>query len=107
MLAPTLILAILARRGLLTDHGGAHSLWQTAAHTLGVLQLGAEPHEGLLLSISNDTSVKLWEQATGVVKKSLKNENRVRFNAMCINSFQQEVNSTPPPDIKIIFGMNL
>ena len=64
---------------------------QTAAHTLGVLQMGAEAHEGLLLSISNDTTVKLWEQATGAVKKSLKNGNRVRFNAMCINSHQQEV----------------
>ena len=62
-----------------------------SSHQLGILQMVAEPHEGVILSISNDITVKVWESLSGASKKMLKNDNRVRFNAMHVDAANCDV----------------
>uniref|UniRef100_A0A7S4KMP1 Uncharacterized protein n=1 Tax=Guillardia theta TaxID=55529 RepID=A0A7S4KMP1_GUITH len=69
-------------------------------HQLGILALVAEIHEGVLFSISNDTTIKVWEIASGTPRKSFKEENRIgygvenkmmRFNCICVNTATQDI----------------
>ena len=71
----------------------APTAWGAAmsSHGLGLLSLVAEPHEGVMVSIANDTCVKVWENASGANKKTLKSETRSRFNAVHVDPVNQDV----------------
>ncbi|KAJ1494638.1 quinon protein alcohol dehydrogenase-like superfamily [Baffinella frigidus] len=62
-----------------------------SGHKLAVTNMTVNQTDGVLFSLSNDATFKVWELGSGQVRKSIANENRARFLHACLDLHNQNL----------------